>query len=74
MKVVLDSESSDDFSMYLAVQQGTVSGLLLFLCNINDLPDCVKSQAKSFVNDCLLYQTIPLMYKVVNYLNGIRWL
>ena len=29
---------------------GTVIGPLMFLCHINDLPDCVKSQSINFVS------------------------
>ena len=28
------------------------------LCHINDLPDCVKSQVRLFVDDCLIYSQI----------------
>ena len=31
-------------------------GPLLFLCNINDLPDAVKSTVRLFADDCLLYR------------------
>jgi hypothetical protein len=35
-----------------------VLGPLLFLCQINDLPECVKSQVRLFADDCLLYRQI----------------
>ena len=30
----------------------------MFLCHINDLPDCVKSQVRLFADDCLIYRQI----------------
>jgi hypothetical protein len=30
----------------------------MFLCHINDLPDCVNSFVRLFADDCLLYRTI----------------
>ena len=56
MRVVLEGTSSETTSVDSEVPQGTVLGLLLFLCNINDLPSAVsvKSQVRLFADDCLL--------------------
>jgi len=40
------------------VPQGTVLGLLLFLCYINDLPSNVKSTVKLYADDVVLYRAI----------------
>ena len=58
MRVVVDGEFSDSVTVDSGVPQGTVLGPLLFLCHINNLPDCVKSQVRLFADDCLLYRTI----------------
>ena len=58
MRVVVDGDFSDSVTVDSGVPQGTVLGPLLFLCHINNLPDCVKSQVNLFADDCLLYRTI----------------
>ena len=58
MRVVVEVEFSDFVTVEFRVPQGTVLGPLLFLCHINNLPDCVKSQVRLFADDCLLYKTI----------------
>ena len=56
MRVVIEGETSDRAVVESGVPQGTVLGPLLFMCHINDLPDCVKSQVRLFADDCLLYR------------------
>ena len=58
MRVVVDGEQSEETEVLSGVPQGTVLGPLLFLCHINDLPDCVSSIVRLFADDCLLYRTI----------------
>ena len=57
-RVVVDGEVSSSCTVDSGVPQGTVLGPLLFLCHINDLPNCVKSQVRLFADDCLLYRPI----------------
>ena len=58
MNVVCDGEYSESESVKSGVPQDTVLGPLMFLCHINDLPDCVKSQVRLFADDYLLYRAI----------------
>ena len=58
MRVVVEGEHSDNAHVDSGVPQSTVLGPLLFLCHINDLPECVKSHVRLFADDCLLYREI----------------
>jgi hypothetical protein len=58
MRTIVEGESSKETSLDSGVPQGTVLGPIMFLCHINDLPDCVNSSVRLFADDCLLYRTI----------------
>ena len=58
MRVVIEGEQSNKAVVKSGVPQGNVLEPLLFLCHINDLPECVKSQVRLFADDCLLYRQI----------------
>ena len=54
-RVVVNGEYSDSATVDSGVPQGTVLGPILFLCYINDMPSCVKSQVRLIADDSLLY-------------------
>ena len=58
MSVVIEAESYHEVDVESGVPQGTVLGPLLFLCQINDMPECVQSQIRLFANDYLLCRPI----------------
>ena len=60
-QVILDGCSSESLPVTSGVPQGTVLGPLLFLCFVNDIPDCVSSNIHLYADDILLYRTINVM-------------
>ena len=58
MRTIVEGETSNETTVDSGVPQGTVLGPIMFLCHINDLPDCVNSSVRLFADDCLLYRTI----------------
>ena len=58
MKVVLDGQSSEFFSLNAGVPQGSVLGPTLFLIYINDLPDNILSSfIDIFADDSTIYSS-----------------
>ena len=56
--VVVEGHKSTTAPVLSGVPQGSVLGPCLFLCYINDLPDSVKSRARLFADDTIVYLTI----------------
>ena len=57
-KVLVNQFQSDWATVTSCIPQGSVLGPLLFIIFINDLPDCVKSAMKIFVDDTKIYWEI----------------
>ena len=74
-QVILDCCSSESLPVTSGVPQGTVLGPLLFLCFVNDIPDCVSSNIRLYTDDILLYRTINVMddcVKLQDNLNALQ--
>ena len=54
----MDGYSSDNLPVTSGIPQGTMLGPLLFLCYINDLPECVSCNIRLYADDVLLYNII----------------
>ena len=57
-RVVLNGQCSNWSSVLAGVPQGSILGPLLFLININDLPDALKTSVKFFADDTSLFSTV----------------
>ena len=55
---ILDVCVSDSLAVLSGVPQGTVLRPLLFLCFINDVPECISSKIQLYADDVLLYREI----------------
>lgn len=55
LKVVVDSDMSDEALVTSGVPQGSVLGSLLFIVFINDITDSCKNNFGIFADDALLY-------------------
>ena len=64
-RVVVNCEFSTEASVSSGVPQWSVLGPLLFLCYINVLRDCVKSQVRLSADDSLLYRPIRNMNDII---------
>ena len=53
-----DGEKSDFVTVLSGVPQGSVMGPVLFLADINDLPQNIRSRVRLFADDTILYLTI----------------
>ena len=56
--MVLDGQASDPVPVVSGILQGSVSGPVLFLIFMNDLPENIRSSVRLFADDCVLYRNI----------------
>jgi hypothetical protein len=57
-RVIIDGDSSEWVEVDSSVPQGTVTGPLMFLIFINDLPNNISSHVRLFADDCILYRNV----------------
>ena len=57
-QVMVDGKLSDIAPVTSGVPQGSVLGPILFLVFINDMPECIKSNARLFADDTIVYRRI----------------
>ena len=69
-RVVLNGQISAWREIISGVRQGSVLGTLLFLTDINDLPDGIPSLCKIVADDTSLFSKVHNINKSVNELNA----
>ena len=57
-RVEVNDKSSKWTNVYKGVLQGSVMGLTLFLCYINDMPQQIKNELKLFADDEKLFTLV----------------
>ena len=57
-RVVLNGQNSSWVNIEAGVPQGSITGPLLFLININDLPDNQSTNVKLFADDSSLFSVV----------------
>ena len=57
-RVMINGDFSEWVNVDSSVPQGTVTGPLMFLMFINDLPGNISSNVRLFADDCILYRTV----------------
>ena len=73
-RVLVDGYSSDQLPVLLGVPQGSVLGPCLFLTYINDLPEAIKSKARLFADDTIVYLTINTTTDALSLQNDLHQL
>jgi hypothetical protein len=65
-QVLVENKKSSKLPVLSGVPQGSVLGPCLFLAYINDLPDSIKSRARLFADDTIVYLTINSSHSAEN--------
>ena len=58
MGIMVRSEYSEWFDVISGVPQGSLLGYILFLINVNDIPETVNNNVKMFVDDTKIFRTL----------------